>query len=49
MKKYFKYLAIYLKFKKEINYLYGYSLKMDSSLNEDANWFDRTDYFIKST
>jgi hypothetical protein len=40
-------LYLYLRYKKEINSLYGYSLKEGWASNEDADWKERTDYWLR--
>jgi hypothetical protein len=40
-------LYLYLRYKKEINSLYGYSLKEGWASCEDADWKERTDYWLR--
>jgi len=42
-----KTIYLYLKYKKEINQLYGFSLK-EGFGNEDANWKERTLWWLRS-
>ena len=50
MKKLIKYIYYYLKYHKEINELYSFSLKgkYGEQVSEDLNWYDRTVYWLSS-
>jgi len=43
-----KKLYLYLKYRKEINSLYGYALKHGWAYDEDLNWLGRLDYWLRS-
>lgn len=50
MDRFFRYLRYYVKYHKDINELYSYSLKGKNGeqVAEGLTWFERTDYWLKT-
>ncbi len=48
MRRYFKYLKLYLKYREQINAHYWFALKNGYAHNEEAGWEERTDYWWSS-
>ena len=50
IKRLIKYLRFYIKYHKEINELYNYSLKGKNGeqVPEHLNWYERTDYWYQA-
>jgi len=50
MRKLIKDIYLYLKYRKDINQLYSYSLKGKNGeqVGEDYNWRERLDYWLKA-
>lgn len=48
IKKYFKYLRLYIKYNKDINSLYSYMLRKTSFGDESAGWYERTETWYRS-
>ena len=46
--RFFKFLRLYLKYRKDINAHYGYALKNGYAHNEEADWLERTLYWYIS-
>ena len=40
-------IYIYIKHRKEINQYYGYAIKHGFCSKEDANWIERTKYWVR--